>query len=209
MNRLYEYLRQNYRSGEPIFPSDVQLVDFSNNNLYQRFKCLADNGKLVRYGKGIYYLPKPSRNSNEIFISANLVFFYKYISRNGEIMGYYSASTFSYQLGLSCQIPEKIEIVSNHSPNLVKEIRIESLVFCIRKSRVKVNKDNYHVLKLLDLLKDLEKYSKSDKETTARVLAQYIRENNITRAQVDRYISYFPRKIYKNIYDMRLDRVWL
>lgn len=209
MNRLYEYLRQNYRSGEPIFPSDVQLVDFSNNNLYQRFKCLADSGKLIRYGKGIYYLPQSSRNSNQIWVSANLVFFYKYIARNGEIMGYYSAATFSYQIGLSDQKPEKIEIVSNHSPNLVKEFRTENLVFCIRKSRVKVNRDNYQVLQLLDLLKNLEKYSKWNKETTAKILAEYIRENNITRAQVDKYVSYFPRKIYKNIYDMRLDCVWL
>ena len=57
---LYEYLEENYKPNEPIFVSDVQLP-VSAVNLRKMFKELCDSGKINRFDKGVYYIPKQSR----------------------------------------------------------------------------------------------------------------------------------------------------
>jgi hypothetical protein len=39
-------------------------------------------------------------------------------------------------------------------------------------------------------------------------MTDYIRRFQITRDAVDRYIGFFPLKVYKSIYEMRLDNVF-
>lgn len=55
---LYDYLIRQYKAGEPIFCMDIEIDGMSEVNLRQQFKVLADSGKLIRYEKGIYYIPK-------------------------------------------------------------------------------------------------------------------------------------------------------
>jgi len=57
------------------------------------------------------------------------------------------------------------------------------------------------------LLKDIDEYG--DEEQNAReCVVDYIRKFQITREKVDLYIGYFPLKVYKSIYEMRLENVF-
>ena len=58
---LYEYLKDHYEDGEPIFIADIHIEGMNRPNFCQQLKTLTDNGKLVRYEKGIYYIPKQTR----------------------------------------------------------------------------------------------------------------------------------------------------
>ena len=55
---LYEYLKENYKDGEPIFIDDIHIEGMKRDNFRQQIKALADTGKITRYEKGIYYIPK-------------------------------------------------------------------------------------------------------------------------------------------------------
>ena len=59
----------------------------------------------------------------------------------------------------------------------------------LRRPRTQINKENVDVLQLLDLLKDFE---------------QYVDEDMV----VDKYITLFPDRVYKYIYEMRLYNVF-
>ncbi|MBQ7796339.1 MAG: hypothetical protein IJ374_07265, partial [Lachnospiraceae bacterium] len=120
---------------------------------------------------------------------------------------YYAGNTLANQMGLSVQVPMKDEIVSNNMAAIVREVEIGNRKFVIRKPRVEVTNENYKVLQLLEILKDLENYCDGDIDNAKRRLDIYIKKNRITRSELDRYIDYFPLQTYKYVYTMRLDHV--
>lgn len=202
---LLEYLKDNYEANEPIFLSDIDLP-VSDTNLRQMFKVLCDKGEIVRYDIGIYYLRKTSRLKGGTPLSASEVARYKYISRNGQINGYYSGYTFANQLGLTTQVPFTIEIVSNQASAKCRKVNVRSQKIILRKPRTEITKENHSILQLLDLLKDLEQYVDEDIDIDAAAyrIGAYIKKLGLRREEIDQYIGFYPDRIYKNIYETRL-----
>lgn len=200
---LLEYLKQNYKTNEPIFVSDINLP-VTDTNLRQMFKVLCDKGEIQRYDIGIYYLQGICRLKGGTGISASEVAKYKYISRNERVTGYYTGYTFANQLGLTSQVPFTIEIVSNQASAKCREVSVRNQKIILRSPRTEVTNENYSVLQLLDLLKDLGQYVDGDKEQATGLVFDYIKKIGVTRLKIDQYIGLFPERIYKNIYEMRL-----
>lgn len=204
---LYDFLVQNFDLGEPIFISDVKINGMSEVNLRQQFKVLTDAGRLMRYENGIYYLPKVTRVKGAEGPTADTVAYRKYISRNDTVDGYYSGHTFANQLGLSTQVPYKVEIVSNNIAAKKREITIGKRVYVVRRSGVHVTEENYRVLQLLDLLKNLDNYADEMNQETAERLAEYVKRCNMKREDIDKYIAHYPDSTYRYFYEMRLEYV--
>ena len=202
---LYEYLIQNYAPNEPIFISDLELPNITDNYLRVQIKALCDNGKIKRYDTGIYYLPSSSRLKGGNTLPPDVVASYKYIARKGNIEGYYSGYTFANQLGITTQVPYTLEIVSNNSGGSYREISLKGQRLILRKPRSKVTKENYRILQFLDLLKDIDIYADNTSDVDCRQqLIEYMKKEGISKEAVDKYISKYPDKIYKAIYEMRL-----
>lgn len=200
---LLEYLQKNYKENEPIFVSDIELP-VTATNLRQMFKVLCDNGQIMRYDTGIYYLKGTSRLKGGNTLSASEVARYKYISRNNRVNGYYSGYTFANQLGLTTQVPFTIEIVSNQASAKCREVNVKSQKIMLRKPRTEITKENYRILQLLDLLKDFEQYVDEDMERATARMCAYIKGLGLKRTEIDKYIGFYPDRIYKYIYEMRL-----
>lgn len=205
---LLSYLEQNYEPGEPIFAVDIQIKGLTEENKRQQIKKLVDCGKILRFDKGIYYFSKKSRIKGGIGLSADIVAQYKYIERNGRRMGFYSGHTLANYMGISTQVPVKKEIVSNNTSAIVREITVGENSYVVRKPIVQVTANNVKVLQLLDLLKDLNVYADNEPELVRNQLITYIKNNEIQRSMVDKYIEAFPLKTYKFIYEMRLENVF-
>ncbi len=110
---LYDYLLANYKAAEPIFFSDIEIEGVSKSAVNQQMRRLCEEKKLEKYEHGVYYIPPKSRLNSLVGINADIVARYKYIERNGKVQGFYSGNSFANQLGISAQIPNKVEIVSN------------------------------------------------------------------------------------------------
>lgn len=200
---LLEYLKENYKINEPIFISDIDLP-VTNNNLRQMFKVLCDKGKIMRYDTGIYYLQGTSRLKGSVSISASEVARYKYILRNNQINGYYTGYTFANQLGLTTQVPYMIEIVSNQASAKCREVKLRNQKIMLRRPCTKITRENCNILQLLDLLKDFEQYVDNDMNEATKRIIMYIKELGLIQADIDKYIGFYPDKIYRVIYEMRL-----
>jgi hypothetical protein len=200
---LLEYLKDKYSVNEPIFVSDIDLP-VTDTNLRQMFKVLCDNGKIMRYDTGIYYLKGTSRLKGGTALSASEVARYKYISRNNQVNGYYSGYTFANQLGLTTQVPFTIEIVSNQASAKCREVSVKNQKIMLRKPRTHITSENCSILQLLDLLKDLEMYVDGDISDVAYRISVYVKELGLHRSEIDEYIGFYPDRIYKNIYETRL-----
>ena len=46
---LYEYLKENYEPGEPIFSGDIEIPGLSEENLRYHLKKLTDDGIISRF----------------------------------------------------------------------------------------------------------------------------------------------------------------
>ena len=204
---LYEYLLANYKANEPIFVSDIDLP-VSDVNLRQMFKTICDAGKIKRFDTGIYYIPKASILKGGVPLAADEVAVAKYIIRKGKVDGFYSGYTFANQLGISTQVPYIKEIVSNNASTRVKEVNVRNKKIILRRARTEITNENYVVLQLLELLKDLEQYYDISFENVCVRLKKYVKTENIKKADVDKYIGDFPDKIYKNIYRTGLYNVF-
>ncbi len=200
---LLEYLQKNYITNEPIFLADIDLP-VTDTNLRQMFKVLCDSGKIERYDTGVYYIKGQSRLKGGVAISPRDVAKCKYIAGKNSIYGYYSGYSFANELGLTTQVPVTIEIVTNKASSKFRETSIRNQRIILRKPRTEVTVENSNILQLLDLLKDFEQYVDDDITYAGERIAEYIRRIGIKRADIDKYISLFPDKVYKYIYEMRL-----
>lgn len=204
---LFEYLKEHYEDGEPIFLDDIHIEGIKRDNFRQKIKTLADAGKIVRFEKGIYYIPKKNRFSTSAGPTPEMIAKYKYISRGGRTDGYYSGSTFANLIGLSLQVPMMIEIVSNNTAAVVREVQIGNQYFIVRKTNIPISNENVKVLQLLELLKRLDSYLDGDYDDAREKLKNYTLANHVTRDDVDRYIRQYPDSTFRYYYEMRLDHV--
>ena len=204
---LLEYLQKNYKVNETIFISDI-VLPVTDTDLRQMFKVLCDSGQIFRYETGIYYMKGNTRLKGGVPLSASKVARYKYIARNDQVNGYYSGYTFANLLGLTTQVPYTIEIVSNGASAKCREVSVKNQKIILRRPRTQINKENVDVLQLLDLLKDFEQYVDQDMVVATGIISSYIKKNGMKRSDVDEYITLFPDRVYKYIYEMRLYNVF-
>lgn len=204
---LYEYLKENYEPGEPIFSGDIELPGLSEENLRYHFKKLTDDGIISRFEAGVYYFSKMDIFGEKMSLSAETVAIHKYIQRRGRRVGYYSGYTLANRMGLSTQVPFTIEITSNYAPALVRELTIKNRRYIIRRPIAEVTEENVAVLQFLDCLKDIEKCAEENMDVCGKILSKYAKQNNITKKKIDEFIEEYPVKIYKAIYETGVEYV--
>lgn len=204
---LYDYLVNNYKKGEPIFLSDIVIEGMTEENLRYHLKKLTDDGAICRFESGVYYIPKTNIFGDLSVLSAETVALHKYVYRRGKRVGFYSGYTLANRLGLSTQVPFKEEITSNYAPAPVREINIKNHKYVIRRPATMITEENAYVLQLLDCLKDIDKSAEEDLKVCGKILTDYAKEHNITKELVDRFLEYYPLKIYKAIYETGVEYV--
>lgn len=204
---LYKFLKENYEPGEPIFAVDIAGLGLSDENLRYHLKKLTDDGILCRFEAGIYYFPQTDIFGEKMALTVDTVVCHKYVRRRGRRVGYYSGYTLANRMGISTQVPFTEEITSNFAPAQVRELTIKKRKYVLRRPVVEVTDENVAVLQFLDCLKDLEKCAEEEPEVCGRILTGYAREHALTKAVVDRFLAYYPLKIYKAIYETGVEYV--
>ena len=198
---LYDYLKENYILGEPIFANDIEIPGMTEENLRYHLKKLTDDGIICRFEPGVYYFPKIGIFGDKMQLSADTVVLHKYSIRKGKRIGYYSGYTLANRMGLSTQVPFTEEITSNYAPAQVRELTIKNRKYIVRRPIVEVTEENVQVLQFLDCLKDVDRCAEEEPEVCGQILTKYAIEYDITKEKVDKLITNYPIKIYKAIYE--------
>ncbi|WP_373213457.1 DUF6088 family protein [Ruminococcus sp. 5_1_39BFAA] len=201
---LYEYLKGTYGENVPIFVSDIEYADMSENNIRQQIKKLTDTGLLKRYDTGIYFIPKKSIFKSGTQLSMKTVIEKKYLQERNQRCGYISGVAFANQLGITTQVPMACEVVTNKATNDYRETTLAKSRVIIRRPKVPVNEQNYRILQFLDLVKDIDHYAEITGEELQKRLCVYLEANSICFSDLEKYLRYYPDKIYKNLFEARL-----
>ena len=204
---LYNYIREHYKEAEPIFFSDLEREDITRSALNQQLKKLCDKGLLEKYDVGVYFIPKKTLLNSTIGPNADMVARYRFISKGNNIDGFYGGNSFANQIGISTQVPQVVEIVSNNTNSSDREVRIGNRRFYVKKPIVQITKENVYVLQMLELLKNLDAYLDYSYEEAREKFAEYISFHGIKRSDVDMYIRKYPVATFKYYYELELDHV--
>lgn len=193
---LYESLLEKYGVNEPILLSEITFKSYSYSWIMKQLKMLCEDGKIIRYEKGLYYIPTDTVFGKSI-LNPRKVIEKKYIKNGTATIGYYSGITFQNQLKLTSQMPNIIEVFTNNETSNVRDVKVGKQKVILRKARTEINSDNYAVLSFLELMNDIVPRS-LDEEQKNRI-AEYIKCNGITKDSILTYTSVFPDRVLRNL----------
>ena len=193
---LYESLIDKYGFNEPFLSSDISFNSYSRAWIFKEIRQLCKSGKIVRYEKGVYFIPKQTRLGTSV-VDPLAVVERKYIKSNDQIFGYYGGQTFLNRLGLTTQVPNLIEIYTNKEASKVRNVSVGSINVRLRKTKVGVTEKNAAVLSFLELMNYLPTgYLNEEKK---KVLEDYVVKNNITRNDISLFAPKFSDKAMRNL----------
>ena len=193
---LYESLLKQYGANEPIFSADIKFQSYSRPWILLQLKRLCAEGKLIRYEKGVYYIPTETPFGKSV-LNPIKVIEKKYIRKGDEVIGYYSGLTLQNMLKLSTQMANVIEIYTNNETSNVRDVMVGKQKVLLRRARTPIKKENVAILSFLELMNDIAPRS-LDAEKKDRI-AEYMACNAITKEAIISYAAFFPDKVMRNL----------
>ena len=193
---LYQYLIETFGYDEPIFTSDIQYKEYSKIWIAKELTRLCEIGQLIRYERGIYYIPQITPFGNSV-LNPNKVIERKYLNENGERIGFYTGITAFQRIGLSTQMSNVPEIQTNNENSKLRRVKVGSQEVILRKARVKIKNQNSSVLQFLEMMNSAAAgyFDEERKE----ILRDWMQKMNITRQLVTEYAPFFPDRVMRNL----------
>lgn len=198
---LYDYLMENYGENTPIFVSELDIEGLNESTLRVQIKKMTDAGMLKRFDTGIYFIPKKTIFKSGSTISVMQVIEKKYLKNKGNVCGYLSGYMLVNMAGLTTQVPAVYEVVSNNATTDCRKIMISKTRVIVRRPKVSVTNENVRILQFLDLLKDVDVYSEEEGDNLKKRMLEIMKRLDITFSALEPYLSFYPEKIYKNMYE--------
>ena len=193
-NIVLNYIK-NCKKNEPIFIEDIKayIMQFYEdvekekvyNNLKEILNRLNKKNIIKKAYKGVYYIPEHNI-FGEMPLSNNKIIQYKYlIDKNNNIKGYVTGAKLFNTLGLTTQVPNIIDIVTNECINNNKYAN-KYLNVIIRKPKIKITNENYKYLQLIDLIENKDNIY-VEIENTDEIIYDFILENNLNFEKILKY----------------------
>ena len=174
---LYRLIEE-YGYNEPILLKKVKITELSQDSVRQAFSRLASKGLLERFSSGVYYVPTDTPFGKSR-LNPKKVYEKMYIRDGENIFGYYTGLTFMNEIGLTTQVPNLVEIVTNNDRSRGRIADIGYVKVRVRKSEVEVNKENVKTLQFLDLLRQVRVQDLS--EEARDLLKNYVRKQGFKK----------------------------
>ena len=195
---LYDYIITNYDKDEPIFLSE--LPGNSKDYVRQAMKQLVDDGKVERLYNGVYYLAYTTILGTKGKVSVDKYLEKKYIAPGGAVSGYITGIQLANMYGFTTQNPACIEVCSNEATTKQRKVEIDGRKIIVYKPVTEITEENRTTLQFLDLMSSIDKYSELTGDLLIEKLQQFVKAINVDFEQVKEYISLFPDRVYRNIY---------
>ena len=193
---FYNYLVKKYGFNEVILSNEISYKDYSAPWIKKSIKKLCDDGKLIRFKRGVYYIPTTTVLGKSK-LDPRKVIIRKYIRQGDMTIGYFSGVSFMNALGLSAQMPNTMEIYTNDESARVREIPVGKQKLILRRSRTKINNQNVATMSFLELMNFTDSTFYNNERR--KMVKDYINEKGITREMIAKYSKYYPDKAMRTM----------
>ena len=202
------YLKELYGYNNPIIFKNIRIGGKSKSSIRQELYRATKSGMIYRYTDGVYYF----KNSEDSVLAYGIGFedyiIKKYIkddfglnNLNLNVYGFYSGQTFLNMIGISEQVPGKIEITTNNTSSKKRTILINKRYAIIRKAPVEINYQNWRMLQFIEML---QYASKEDLAKNKKILVDYINKYHLTKSLFSACMKGYSAKIFQKIIDTKL-----
>lgn len=200
-NRVLEYLKENFNVDRPILRSEIRLPDMTPEDVTGQLKQLTNIGRIKRFYRGVYYLPTDPAFNAKVPFTVEDVLKKKYLrDEYGCCCGYLGGVILPNRLGITNLPPLVYEVYTNKAKAAHEETRMGLHRVIVHKPYCKVNNDNVAALQFLDMLKDeIDYFTLKGDDLTNRLL-DYMKEKEIDPDTLEKYLPYYPRRIYENLF---------
>ncbi len=193
-NIILNYIN-NCEKNEPIFIDDIKeyIMQFYKeekieklfNNVKEILNRLNKEKIIKTAYKGIYYIPK-TNVFGEIPLANSKIIKYKYlVDKFGNVKGYITGAKLFNEVGLTTQVPNIIDIVTNECKNNNKYIN-KNLNVAIKKPKIKINNENYKYLQLIDLIEN--KFNiHVEVDNMDEIIYNFIQDNDLQFEKIIKY----------------------
>jgi hypothetical protein len=195
---LYDYIISNFKKDEPIFLSE--LPGKSKDSVRQEMKKLTDEGKIERLYNGVYYLSYTTILGTKGKVSIDKFIQKRYLEVNGRTIGYITGIQLANMFGFTTQNPSCYEVCSNEATTKQRKLDIDGRQIVVYKPVANVSAENKASLQFLDLMSTIDKYSEISGDELKSKLNEFVTVIGVDFEQVKKYISLFPDRVYRNIY---------
>ena len=196
---LYDYIISNYEKDEPIFLSE--LPGKSIDSVRQEMKKLTDEGKLDRFQNGVYHISYRTILGTKGKMSFDKYVKKKYLESDGEPSGYITGVQLANMYGFTTQNPSYYEVCSNEASTKQRKLDVNGRQIIVYKPVAEISRENRGALQFLDLMSTIDKYSEVDGEEFNSKIRAFISAADVDFEQVKKYISLFPDRVYRNLYE--------
>ena len=163
-------------------------------------KQLVDDGKIERLYNGVYFLAYTTILGTKGKVSIDKFIEKKYTQSKGETTGYITGIQLANMYGFTTQNPACIEVCSNEATTKQRKIDVDGRKIIVYKPLAEITKENKSALQFLDLMTTIDKYSELSGDLLKEKLQAFVKAINVDFEIVKKYISLFPDKVYRNIY---------
>ena len=102
--------------------------------------------------------------------------------------------------GFTTQNPSCYEVCSNEASTKQRKLNVDGRQIIVYKPVVDISKENRGTLQFLDFMSTMDKYSEVSGDEFATKIKAFIVRVGVDFEQVKKYISLFPDRVYRNIY---------
>lgn len=195
---LFDYIISNFEKDEPIFLAE--LPGKSKDSIRQEMKKLTDEGKIERLYNGVYYRAYQTILGTKGKVSVDKFIQKKYLEVNGKTSGYITGIQLANMYGFTTQNPSCYEVCSNEASTKQRKLDIDGRQIIVYKPVTTVSKENKGALQFLDLMSTIDKYSEISGNEFSKRLREFVAMAGVNFELVKTYISLYPDRVYRNIY---------
>ena len=197
---MVERLQKKFGVNQPIFTSEIleEMSDYSRPRVFQLLKKAEAEEALIRFDKGVYYIPTETRYGKSL-ISVEQVVRKKYVSDKDEIFGIYGGLQMQQSFMLTYQVPAAIEVVTNNETMWVRKTKLKNRSVILRKSRHPITRENADAYTILELFSKMDMNRFFDDTSVKREIVGFIRDRAIKGKDVFALSGVFPSKATRNI----------
>ena len=192
-------VKNNYEVNQPIFIDELLklFLPISRAQVFRYINRAKISNELIQYDTGVYYLPTQTILGVSK-ITADDVVKKKFIMTKNKIYGVYAGVGLLNMFGVTTQVPAIIEIVSNKESSKSREITISNRKFIVKKSRCKINSENYKAYMIMELFNEIG-IDEIIPSRAKKIISDYLKEESISAYSLFKMSRYFPAKALKNV----------
>lgn len=190
MPTYIESLKLRYGYDTPILLKDLSVNKEDNSSIRKILSDAVRHNKISRAMEGVYYFSTETPWGTKSVLLSAAVAYSMYIRDNN---GYYTGMSFENDMGLSSQVPNIRELITNNTASRKRTVSICNNKYIIRKPRTKITAGNISIMPWLDYIT----YA-SDRE----LCKNHDRIREILVADIDltkELLSFYPSKTSKKI----------